>query len=74
MARAFAASKGKPHFMAADMRTPSMADHGERALEWNTTQGLAYVTASAAHPALWPPGARPPEAIEAGQSRLRDIR
>jgi hypothetical protein len=45
MARAFAASKGKPHFMAADMPTPSMADHGERALEWNTTQGLAYVTA-----------------------------
>ena len=65
-----ATSRGKPHFLTADAPTTHLASNGEKALEWNTTQGLVYVTTSAAHPALEPPGARPPEAIEAGQSRL----
>ena len=36
-------------------------------------QGLAYVTTSATHPTLKPPGARPPEAVGAGRSRLSEI-
>ena len=65
--------KGKPRSLTADTLTTHFASHGEKALEWNTTQNLVYGTTSADHPALEPPGARPPGAIGAGQSRLSGL-
>ena len=72
-ARVRAAPGDKPHFLAADAPTPRLAKHGEKTLEWNTTQGLVYVTTSAAHPTPRPPGARPPEAVGSGRSRLSEL-
>ena len=72
-ARMRATPRDQPHFLAADAPALRLANHGGQALEWNATQGLAYVTTSATHPTLKPPGARPPEAVGAGRSRLSEI-